>query len=141
MFTEDELRQLEHGYSVSDTDADEMLSLRSGASAGLGSINSPLTEDYHHHRGQQPIMLDEQRIRHTAERSMLHAEIAKEKSKYLKKVSNLERIQDRLKDEKRQLQMLIESERQNFRMQMMQQEQKTTEQLRDLKDQQYKLQG
>ena len=72
---------------------------------------------------------------------MLHAEIAKEKSKYLKKVSNLERIQDRLKDEKRQLQMLIESERQNFRMQMMQQEQKTTEQLRDLKDQQYKLQG
>lgn len=37
--------------------------------------------------------------------------------------------------------MLIESERQNFRMQMMQQEQKTTEQLRDLKDQQYKLQG
>lgn len=91
MFTEDELRQLENGYSVSDTDADEMLSLRSGASAGLGSINSPLTEDYHH-RAQQPIMLDEQRIRHTAERSMLHAEIAKEKSKYLKKVSNLERI-------------------------------------------------
>jgi hypothetical protein len=73
MFTEDELRQLENGYSVSDTDADEMLSLRSGASAGIGSINSPMTEDYHHHHRvqQQPIMLDEHRIRHTAERSML----------------------------------------------------------------------
>jgi hypothetical protein len=34
---------------------------------------------------------------------MLHAEIAKEKSKHLKKVSQLERMLDRLKDEKRQM--------------------------------------
>jgi len=102
MFTEDELKQLENGYSVSDTDGEDLMSMRSGAS-GLGSIHSPATDalDWHPRQAQQPIMLDEQRIRHTAERSMLQAEIAREKSKYLKKVSNLERMLDRLKDEKR----------------------------------------
>jgi hypothetical protein len=53
---------------------------------------------------------------------MLQAEIAREKSKYLKKVNNLEKLLDRLKDEKRQLQMLVETERQNFKLQLMQQD-------------------
>jgi hypothetical protein len=50
MFTEDELKQLENGYSVSETDGDDLMSMRSGGSQGLGSINSPATDGLEWHR-------------------------------------------------------------------------------------------
>jgi hypothetical protein len=37
MFSEDEIKQLENGYSVSESDADDMVSLNSGGS----SLQSP----------------------------------------------------------------------------------------------------
>jgi hypothetical protein len=40
---------------------------------------------------------------------MLHSEIANQKSKYLKKMTNLERVLDQLKNEKRELQQVIET--------------------------------
>lgn len=51
MFTEDELKQLENGYSVSDTDGEDLMSMRSGAS-GLGSIHSPATDALEWHPRQ-----------------------------------------------------------------------------------------
>ncbi|CDW86764.1 UNKNOWN [Stylonychia lemnae] len=170
IFTEDELRQLENGYSVSETDGDDndMMSVRSGQSNHLGarSIQSPMTDFYenmgrqartHHgrftddlinritsqnegHIQSQP-QLDEQRLRMNQERSMLHAEIATQKSKYLKRMTNLERLLDQLKSEKRELQSVIETQKQNFKLQLVQQDQKTQDQLREIKEQQYKLQG
>ena len=48
---------------------------------------------------------------------------------------------DRLKDEKRQMHLMLETERQNFKLQLLQQEQKTQDQLTVLRENQVKLQG
>lgn len=79
--------------------------------------------------------LNEHRIRVNAERSMLQSEIAEQKSKYLKKMTKLERMLDQMKSEKRELQHVIETQKQNFKLQLKEQEQKTSEQLRDIKEQ------
>ena len=46
MFSEDEIKQLENGYSVSESDGDDMVSLNSGDSHSLGSIHSPASQDW-----------------------------------------------------------------------------------------------
>ena len=56
---------------------------------------------------------------------MMHAEIGTIKSKYLKKLSTLERMLDQTKNEKKELQMIIETQKQGFQMKMAQQDQKT----------------
>lgn len=140
------------------------MSLRSGQSNhyGVRSLQSPVTDLYDgglgrhsrptgglhsgfnqdvlmHH--QSHAMLDEQRVRMTQEKSMLHAEIATQKSKYLKRMTNLERMLDQLKQEKRELQTVIETQKQSHKLEIMGKDQRYQEQFRELKDQQYKLQG
>jgi len=51
MFSEEEIKQLENGYSVSESDADDMVSMNSGDSHGMGSLHSPASHDWGHRGG------------------------------------------------------------------------------------------
>lgn len=89
----------------------------------LGSIASPDFYDAHRHMHRGGVREDgrqhedfEERIRHQHERSVLQSEIVNQKSKYIKKMTNLEKLLEQMKSEKRQLQQVVETQKQNFKL-------------------------
>jgi len=65
--------------------------------------------------------------------------MAAQKSKYSKKVNMLEKQVDQLRNEKGQLSQVMETQRQNFKFALTQQEGKSAAIIRELKDSQRKM--
>jgi len=146
------MRELEAGFSVSETSedggigGDDDINSSGAPSSRHGGFNSvrqspdilglnshfmpskiPRTSAGQVHSGMVPdSMIDmEARVRHEQQRASMQAEIAHAKSRYLKRVSALERDLEKARSEKRELQHLIESQKHTFKLQLAQQDQKT----------------
>ena len=62
----------------------------------------------------------EARVRAEQQRSAMQAEVAQAKSRYLKRVSALERDLEKARSEKRELQHMLESQKHTFKLQISQ---------------------
>lgn len=119
LFSEEDIQQLEHGYSVSDTDEErnggllsargegDLLSLKSDLSlvtkrVELGKRHGPS------HSNMQSNNLMEQ-VRSQEQQNLLYREIAAQKIKYFKKIAQLEKLIEQTKGEKAQLAVIIET--------------------------------
>lgn len=69
----------------------------------------------------------------------MQGEVASAKHRYLRKLGALEKQLDQARSEKRDLQQLIEGQRHQFKLQLAQQDVRTQEQLREIREQQFKL--
>lgn len=54
-------------------------------------------------------------MRAEQEKSVLHSEIANQKSKYVRKLTNLEKLIEQMRGEKKQMQQVLETQKQNFK--------------------------
>ncbi len=83
----------------------------------------------------------EAKVRFEQHKLALEGEVSQVKSRYMKKLSQIERQLDQARSEKRELQLMLENQKQVFKVQAQQQEARTAEQLREIREQQRNLQG
>jgi hypothetical protein len=141
------MRELEAGFSVSETSedggigGDDDINSSGAPSSRHGGFNSvrqspdilglnshflpskiPRTSGGQIHSGMMPdsLMDMEARVRAEQQRSAMQAEVAQAKSRYLKRVSALERDLEKARSEKRELQHMIESQKHTFKLQISQ---------------------
>ena len=143
MFNEDELRELENGFSVSETSNSEM-----------DDQSTPSSRGYNSHRHSEALGFNslyiggsaaggrakmsnaaDAKVRFEQHKLAMEGEVSSVKSRYLKKLSALERQLDQARSEKRELQLLLENQKQVFKLSAQQQEARTAEQLREIREQ------
>ena len=131
MFNDDELNKLDGGYSISETDdnvsaLNDIMSQNSilravGANAELYSPHKGFDNDEGAHLG-----------------GAILNEMAAQKQKFGKKLREMEKQMEQLRAEKVQLTQVLETQRQNFKFALHQQEQKSASVIKELRDSQRK---
>jgi len=105
LFTEDDMRVLENGYSVSETDNDDNESEYMGRESRMSPHYRPQRRGFEEH-----------------------------KASYNQKMGGLERLVEQLRAEKRSLQLEMDLQRQNANVKILQKEQEAQAKIKEVRD-------